>query len=296
MIGGDESALPGTEVHYLRSEHVGDEFKIMIGRCGTPGATPTPVVFISDANWYFGTAVELITPLNLTGYLPSLLVVGVGYRASGFTDALGPRVRDFTPTVGRKIAGHEHAATGGADRYLAFLRDELKPWLREHYADCDPDDSMFVGHSLGGLFGTYVLLNAPDTFARYGLGSSSLYYDGELMFAQEEEYAKAHRDLDAKVYFSVGAFETPAGDVRFRKQLPEAARAKAEADAKAAAEAKTGPIVDMAADTERLVAQLRSRDYPSLRIECEVLPDEYHETSPGLHLSRALRYLFDAPR
>jgi predicted alpha/beta superfamily hydrolase len=292
MISGEESPLPGTEVHFVRSEQVGDEFKIMVARRGELGPTPTQVVFISDANWYFGSAVELITLLNVTGYLPPLLVVGVGYRASGFTDVLGLRSRDFTPTVGRKIAGHEHAATGGADRFLAFLRDELKPWLREHYADCDPDDSMFVGHSYGGLFGTYVLLNAPDTFARYGLGSSSLYYDGELMFAKEEEYATANRDLAAKVYFSVGAFETPAGDLRFRKQLPEEARAKADEAAKADA----GPIIDMAADTERMVAQLRSRDYPSLRIECEVLPEEYHETSPGLHLSRALRYLFDAPR
>jgi predicted alpha/beta superfamily hydrolase len=294
MIGGEESPLPGTEVHFVRSEQVGDEFKIMVARLGSPGSTPTPVVFISDANWYFGTAVELITLLNVTGYLPPLLVVGVGYRPSGFTDVLGLRSRDFTPTVRPPVAGHEGAVTGGADAFLAFLRDELKPWLREYYADCDPDDSAFIGHSYGGLFGTYVLLNAPDTFARYGLGSSSLYYDGELMFAQEESYAKANRDLAAKVYYSVGAFETPAGDVRFRKQLPEEGRAKAEEEAKAEAEA--GPIVDTAADTERMVEQLRSREYPSLRIECEVLPEEYHETSPGLHLSRALRYLFDAPR
>ena len=49
---------------------------------------------------------------------------------------------------------------GGADRFIAFLHDELKPWLRERFA-VDPDDSMFFGDSLGGLFATYVLLSEP---------------------------------------------------------------------------------------------------------------------------------------
>ena len=47
---------------------------------------------------------------------------------------------------------------------------------------------------------------------------------------------------------------------------------------------------------ERMVAALRSRGYPSLQIECEVLPGEYHETAPPLNLSRSVRYVFDAPR
>jgi predicted alpha/beta superfamily hydrolase len=61
---------------------------------------------------------------------------------------------------------------------LAFLRDELKPWLQERYG-ADPDDSMFFGDSLGGLFATYVLLNEPTTFRRYGIGGPALDWDND---------------------------------------------------------------------------------------------------------------------
>ena len=59
---------------------------------------------------------------------------------------------------------------GGADRFLAFITDELKPWVQDRYAVAS-DDSMFFGDSRGGLFATYVLLTEPSTFRRYGSGA-----------------------------------------------------------------------------------------------------------------------------
>ena len=94
----------------------------------------------------------------------------------------------------------------------------------------------------------------------------------------------------ARSIFSVGAYENPKGSRRLREQLPADARAKAETEDEA------DPLADCVADTERMVALLRGRAYPSLEIECEVLPGEYHETALPVNLSRSLRYLFDAPR
>jgi uncharacterized protein len=53
--------------------------------------------------------------------------------------------------------------------------------------------------------------------------------------------------------------------------------------------------IDMVAETERMVAALRGREYPNLEVASVVLPDEFHVTVPHLNLSRSLRYLFDAP-
>ena len=52
----------------------------------------------------------------------------------------------------------------------------------------------------------------------------------------------------------------------------------------------------VAFEFENMVSALRSRGYPSLQVELEVLPGEYHLTAPPMSLSRSLRYLFDAPR
>jgi hypothetical protein len=105
------------------------------------------------------------------------------------------------------------------------------------------------------------------------------------MFSHEAEYARTHDDLSARVFFSVGAYENTAGEERRSAQLPADKRGNAEPE-----------NWDFVADTKRMVNALRSRAYPSLEIECEVLPGEYHETSPPLNLSRSLRYLFGAPR
>ena len=178
---------------------------------------------------------------------------------------------------------------GGADRFLAFLRDELKPWVRDRYG-VDPDDSVFFGDSLGGLFATHALLSEPRVFARYGIGSPSLSWDDHAMLGRAAAYAAGHDDLPAKVFVSVGALESLEGFQRFLDQVPAEQRAKLEA------EAAEDPPVDMVDDAERLVTTLREGGYPGLELEYEVLPGEYHETAPPLNLSRSLRYLLGAPR
>jgi predicted alpha/beta superfamily hydrolase len=288
-VNNDLSPLPDTEVHYVRSDHVGDEFKIIVGRCDSSESGAASVLFLGDTWANFGTAVEITRLMRLTEVVPPLLVVGVGYRTTVLAEVWNLRARDFTPSVALGPGFEDAAMMGGADRFIAFVHDELKPWVRERFG-VDPDDSMFFGDSLGGLFATHVLLSEPATFRRYGIGSPSLWWDAGSLFTAEERYAQAHDDLDARVFFSVGAHETLAGRKRFIDQLPADRRAQVEAEDAA------DPPVDMVVDCERMVAALRGRAYPSLDLGHEVLPGEYHETAPPLNLSRSLRYLFDAPR
>ena len=289
VAGNDLSPLPDTEVHYLRSANVGDEFKIVVGHCGaSEGARQVPV-FLGDTWANFGTAVEIIRLRRFSEVVPPILVVGVGYRTVDLNEIGALRCRDFTPTVDLASGYSNPDMMGGADRFLAFLRDELRPWVNERF-DVDPDDSMFFGDSLGGLFATHVLLTEPTVFRRYGIGSPDFDWDKKLMFNREAAYAEAHDDLAAKVFFSVGSYENSEDAKRFRSRL--AAETRAEVEAKLSGL----PAWDLTADTERMVAALRSRAYPSLEIELEVLPDEYHDTAPPLNLSRSVRYLFDMPR
>ena len=72
VIDNDLSPLTDTEVHYLASEHVGDEFKIVIGHCGSSEGAAR-VVFMGDAWANFGTAVETIRLLQFEEDVPALL-------------------------------------------------------------------------------------------------------------------------------------------------------------------------------------------------------------------------------
>ena len=85
VIDNDLPPLTDTEVHYLASEHVGDEFKIVIGHCGSSEGAAR-VVFMGDAWANFGTAVETIRLLqfeeDVPALLPPLLVAAVGCGGS----------------------------------------------------------------------------------------------------------------------------------------------------------------------------------------------------------------------
>jgi predicted alpha/beta superfamily hydrolase len=288
----DTSPIADTEVHYLDSDAVGDEFKIFVGHCGNSAdaadtdAAPPAVLYVTDANGLFAGAVEIVRFMQLSAHLPPLLVVGVGYRKGGIDETIVLRARDFTPTFDPWFEHifPEHTLMGGADRFLAFFRNELQPWVRSHYR-VDPHDATYFGHSLGGLFGTYVLLTRPDTFTRYGIGSPSLWWHDDMIFGYEADYAASHDDLPAHAFFAVGANEDHDGRQR------EASRLSADERANAGLR-----YIDMVADTERMVASLRSRAYPNLDIHSIVLPDEFHITVQHVNLSRALRYLFDTPR
>jgi hypothetical protein len=275
-------------VHYLHSSHVGDEFRICVGRCGADDGG-APVLFILDALLIFGTAFEIARLQHMIGDLPPVLVVGIGYRGTRMSEIGAQRQRDLTPTASI-TGGHtqDPSQMAGADRFLAFIRDELMPWAGERYGT-DTADATLYGASFGGLFATHALLSDPSAFRRYGIGSPSYWWDDGVMFQREAQYAESHSDLPARVFVSVGAYENPAGTRHYAEQLPPERRAKMEA------EEAEDPSPDMVDQAERMVRQLEARGYPSLQIGFEVLPGEYHATAGPLNVSRSLRRLFGAP-
>ena len=254
MTGNDEAALPNTQVHYLSSGHVGDEFRIIVGGCEDAPA---------------GALAEHIRPL---------LVVGVGYRPVTVADTTRLRGRDFSPVADPRAAEGNPAMMQGANQFAGFLEEELKPWILDRF-DVARDDFGVFGFSLGGLFATHLLLTRPSAFQHYGIGSPSYWYGPKAIFQTEESYANSHDDLPAKVYVSIGEYENPEGDDRHREQMTPEAREvslRAEADF---------PMEDEVGYARDLVDRLQGRGYPNLDLAFEVLQGEYHPTAPPRTIS-----------
>ena len=129
---------------------------------------------------------------------------------------------------------------------------------------------------MGGLFGTYVLLNHHGFFKRYVIGSPWLSWDKPLSFDYEASYAASHDDLDAVVFLAAGGAEdvmSPAFD-------PGAAKIFEAAD--------TGAL------TVRLGELPTSRNYPNLRLKTVIFPEETHFTVPFGLMAHGLRWVFNA--
>lgn len=123
---------------------------------------------------------------------------------------------------------------------------------------------MFAGHSLGGLFGSFILLTKPGMFQSYILGSPSLWFDGREIFKYEESYARNHTDLRARVMMFAGMYETPGPGQRYYK------------------------TTDLIGDMHALERKLKARRYPGLSIRSEVIADEDHLTVFPILISRGL--------
>ena len=98
---------------------------------GREGVDAPAVLYLTDANGQFGGAVDAIRLMQLSRHLPPLLVVGIGYRVATIADTIHQRTRDLTPSVWPAYARFEPERTemGGAPDFLAFIRDELMPWV-----------------------------------------------------------------------------------------------------------------------------------------------------------------------
>jgi predicted alpha/beta superfamily hydrolase len=126
------------------------------------------------------------------------VIVGLGYpEAKAYP--LAARTRDYTYTS----AAEAYAAGGGAANFYDFVLSQVRPYIEKQYAT-DPERQILSGHSFGGLFALFVLLNHPNAFDQYVIGSPSLWWgSGAIVRDAQASAVKARagkplvRDSDA---------------------------------------------------------------------------------------------------
>jgi predicted alpha/beta superfamily hydrolase len=263
--------LGDTEVVDLWSEDLGGFRRIFVGRCGDQ---PSLALYLTDGNGLFGLAVDTVRLMQIPAMLPSTLVVGIGYPdVATVADTVSIRPRDLTPTASPRFDG-----SGGAEAFLRFIRTELRPSMQRRFPSCA--ESLYFGHSLGGLFGAYMLLADPASFDGFIVSSPSLWWDDRTLFDMEQARAMDHDDLAARVHFGIGGLETDEGRRQEGANLP------------AGHFAKPGRThLDMVDDLIRFTDALRGRGYPSLELSVTVYPDEFHATVAASVLTHGLREL-----
>jgi predicted alpha/beta superfamily hydrolase len=153
-----------------------------------------PVLVLQDAENNFAYVSDAVHLLSANGRIPAMIVVGINN-----TD----RVRDMTPT--KPATGFGGAAwtgsAGGADKFLAFIADELLPTIDRNYRT--RPYRVLIGHSLGGLFAVYALLNRPEVFKGYIIGSPSLWWEDQVLVKAAPPFFAAHQDVQADIYMSM---------------------------------------------------------------------------------------------
>jgi predicted alpha/beta superfamily hydrolase len=160
-----------------------------------------PVIYLTDANYAFQIVSGATRyPMN-ANKMSEAIIVGISYSKNSKRDS--SRVRDYTPTINK----YWRQQTGGAQQHMEFIEKSVFKYMAQHYR-VDSNNRTFMGNSLGGLFGSYVLLTKPQLFKNYILGSPSYWFDNKYIFRLEAEVAKNISNINANVFISIGERET----------------------------------------------------------------------------------------
>ena len=152
------------------------------------------VLYVLDGgNWTMSLITQIQHFIEGQGHMPPTIIVSV----------MGiDRNIELTPT---HLKSWE-APTGGADKFLGFIKNELIPYINKTY----PSNGVNTlwGHSLGGMFVIYALLNEPTTFKSYIAGDPSVWWDDCYVPKMAARKLPALGDLNTTLF--IGAREGPS--------------------------------------------------------------------------------------
>jgi predicted alpha/beta superfamily hydrolase len=127
------------------------------------------------------------------------------------------RMSEYTPVPDPDYGG------GGADTYLRFIADQLKPRIdRDYHTLADRGHTAIMGSSLGGLVSVYAGVSRPDVFGLIGALSPSTWWDGTWILPR----VAAEPTNPARIYVDSGDSGTSQDDRANTAKLAQAYRTR----------------------------------------------------------------------
>lgn len=176
--------------HTISSKVLGEDRTILVRV--PPGYEETtqrfPVVLMLDAHApQNGMMASIIESQAFAGTMPEMILVGIQNTN---------RTRDLTPTK------TERADSGGGDKFLDFVEQEVLPLVDKNYRT-EPY-RIFAGHSLGGLTVVYTMLSRPHLFGGYIAASPVLHWDNNYVIKKSVALFKTQKEFKKSLFISLG--------------------------------------------------------------------------------------------
>lgn len=262
-LAGDGVRLTRSREHRIESKAVGDEYVVRVRLPGSyeKGDARYPVVYVLDADVWFGVASDIADNLPSAKETPEVIVVGIAYGKT-IDDWWQKRARDFLTPSTRDPVPKDIPLAGGAMKFQEFFAGELIPFIESNYRT-QPNDRSLVGFSYGGVFAVHTLFTRPELFQRYIIISPSLGWDKDQLFDTEAQYFGRSQKLRATVFLSTGDKEGGA------KALDR---------------------------WNRIRELIESRHYEGLRFVSQIFPDETHLSNFAVSYTHGLKAVFFSGR
>ena len=147
------------------------------------------VLYLLDGEWNFPFLASLSEKLVASGDMPPIIIVGI---------INNNRNKDLTPPG----KNDNKMRFGGGETFLNFLTDELQPWVKENYRT--HPYNILAGHSFGGLFSIYAMMQKPDHFQAFISLSPSLGRNSEQEVHKARDFFRQNTSFPKSLYLAIG--------------------------------------------------------------------------------------------
>lgn len=197
-----EMTIAGSQVRSVQSEIVKQEYQLLIKTPADYGKSDKtyPVIYFLDAQWDFPLMASTYGQSYYDGFIPEAILVGIQWGGKNPNpDVL--RARDFTPTHMPRVPN-----SGGAEKFLQFIKQELIPFMDNEYST--NDNRVLMGSSYGGLFTLYAMFNQPNLFNGYIPTSSASGWDNDILYSYAKGFSDKKLVKPIKLYSAIGEFDS----------------------------------------------------------------------------------------
>lgn len=245
--------IPGSSTRFIQSAIVqGQEYELQILLPANYASSKKqyPVVYLMDSQWDFPLVKSIYGQYYYDGFIPELIIVGVTWGGKNPNpDSL--RARDYTPTRENRLP-----QSGGADKFLSFMKEELFPFMEKNYR-VKTNDRILMGCSLGGLFTIYTMLTHTEMFNGYAAASPAIGWDNNILYQYEKVFATKKINTPVRLYMTIGDVER--GRAGF----------------------------------ENMASFLQNKQYPNIQIRSKVLENTGHSGTKSETYTRGLQFIFE---
>lgn len=153
-----------------------------------------PVVFSLDGGVLLPT-INNVQSFYSGGFTPEMILVGISNANN--------RMRDLTTSKVTEMYGMPFDQENGeAPNFSKFIETELIPFIENNYSVTN--FRTLIGHSYGGLFAIYTLINQPEVFSNYIAIDPSLDWNDQKLLTEAQEKLSSKNYKGKSLFMSLG--------------------------------------------------------------------------------------------
>jgi predicted alpha/beta superfamily hydrolase len=190
---GVEVTIPVARAFTIESKVLGEERQVLVNlpRGYEDGEDRYPALIVLDGSPFMAIFAQLA---QLDRDIPAFIVAAVP-NVDRLRDLSHRNLAEIWPT------------SGGANAFLAFLTDELAPWLDTEFRTTGY--RVITGNSAAGRYSTFALLEAPETFDAAIARSPALGTDYEMIEGLVERARAADIEGEHFLFIVYGSHDYP---------------------------------------------------------------------------------------